>query len=298
MSARNKNNRIIYTSIGLLLLIFYFTPVRGDELTSDTTIVANDNVGQVIELCEGQLVKFVNTTANASSYNWKWDLGDGTTSVLVTNVIHYYSPNKGVNYHIKLKQVDGTQADINFEIKINSFNDISTFAYDSIFCINQCAVLKVCNNQASYSLMTSPNYNILKDFGKDTLAIINFITTGESNLLVNASNGTCSKLIELPYLTATSKWYPFEKGKIVQKPVDADVLIYLNQDDQNKASGDLEYSWGKYDKKNAFTEDVEYNKTNKNYYKSQIDTTQYRYFVRVKCNSCNSCESIYFFPEF
>lgn len=292
MSTRNK-----YSTIGLIMLICVFTSAKGNVIKPDTTIIVNDHIGQVIEICEGQLVKFVNNSADAKDYNWRWDLGDGAISVLATDVVHYYSSNKGENYHIKLIQIDGKGVEINFDIKINSINDISTFLYDSIFCIGQKAILTVGRTAATYNLLPSTNYNIVENFRDNTVAIIDLIKTGEANLLVNASKGSCSSLIELPFLTASSKWYPFDKGEIVQKPVGANVLIYLNQADQNKDSGELEYVWGKFDKMNPFVDkDAEYK--SKNYYKIQIDTNMYRYFVKVRCNSCNSCESIFFFPKY
>jgi hypothetical protein len=296
---KNRNKNQLISLFILFILIGLFPPAKGDNLISDTTIIVNNHISDTISICEGQLVKLVNSSKNREAFNWKWDLGDGTISVLADTVNHYYLANtSGENYHVKLIQVDGTQPQINFDIKINSFKDHSIFTYDSIFCIGQKGILKVDNTQSNYSLGNSPNYTIVKDFGDESFAIIDFIKTGESNLLVKASNGTCSSLIELPFLTATSEWYPFEMGKIVQKPVEANVLIYLNPKDQNKDNGDLEYSWGTYDNKNTFVEDSEYNTMNKNYYKTQIDTTKFRYFVKVKCNTCNSCESIYFFPEY
>jgi hypothetical protein len=301
MNNRNNNTRksfpsaIIAITLGSICIT---VQVKADEISPDTTIIVNNVAGKTIEICEGQTIKFVNNAEKAESYNWYWDLGDGSSSVLVTDVVHYYSKTDDINYHVKLKQIDGTLPDINFNIKINSFDDTTPFSYDSIYCLGQEAIISVPENDIYYSLMPSSFYSIIKDFGDDRFAIVQFIKPGESNILVNASNGICNNLIELPFLTASSNWYTFSNGKIVRKPHEANVLVFLNSAQNSVEPDDIEYKWGTYDPINGFTEDVANNKVNRNYYKTDIDSNQYRYFVKVKCVSCNSCESIYFFPRY
>lgn len=302
MNTRNKTNKHsvhFATIVGIIFLVLQFTNTKGETIKSDTVIIVNDHIGKTISICEGMVITFVNNSTDREKYNWEWDLGDGTLSVLEDSVSHYYLPNtKSENYHVKLTQINGSQARINLDIKINSFDDVSVFSYDSIFCINQTALLKAENNGNVYNLLSDNHYTIIKNFNNTPTAIIGFKETGELNLNLKVSNGLCSHQIELPCLATSSDWYPINKGKIVQKPVDANVLIYLNSEDLLKKSGDIVYCWGVFDNNKGFIEDVDYDKQNKNYYKTTIDTTKFRYYVKVKCNSCNSCESVFFFPEF
>lgn len=275
----------------------------GQDNTTQIEFAFNTN-DTIYKVCGGQLVELINNDS-IGSYTWEWDLGDGSKSILNNHIKHFYNPIKSNEYAVTLNKISNDKV-IDFHslrIQLIGQEINAAYNYDTIYCIGQQAVLSIApftGYSYQFSLNNLQNgYTLLNDFNENNAALVHFEKQGLYSILISATYNGCSSNRKLPFYTATSEYIDLDGFKLIPKNPDGStqVMICLGSSGDNN----MEFHWGSYPKETGYNHSIQPEAiTLKNFreYDEIIDTTRNIYFVKVICNSCNSCGTILFYPNF
>ena len=255
-----------------------------------------------VEICGGDLIEFVHDQKNSDRYSWNWDLGDGTISVLDNGVKHLFQPDKTNNYEVLVTN-DSVEWSVVIYVNVVG-NDLGlNVKYDTIYCEGQQAAIEIEDYRGIYHIMPGSNYTVINEFNKNGVALLRFTETGQSNIGLYAQIGGCQSKMQIPYLCAGSNFMG-DLGQISLIPKNMEgptyTLIVLGEKIQSDLNN-MSFEWGLFKKSDDYSSGVEPLGTSaENYYvfDEKIDTSENIYFVKVLCESCNSCNTTLFYPGF